>query len=58
MEIDALNPETRKYVWEVCKKNYYDLGVDGFWLDNSEPDFASAAAGSKAGRWNIACMKK
>ena len=40
MEIDALNPETRKYVWEVCKKNYYDLGVDGFWLDNSEPDFA------------------
>ena len=40
MEIDALNPETRKYVWEVCKKNYYDLGIDGFWLDNSEPDFA------------------
>ena len=40
MEIDALNLETRKYVWEVCKKNYYDLGVDGFWLDNSEPDFA------------------
>ena len=40
MEIDALNPETRKYVWEVCKKNYYDLEVDGFWLDNSEPDFA------------------
>ena len=40
MEIDALNPETRKYVWEICKKNYYDLGVDGFWLDNSEPDFA------------------
>lgn len=35
-----MNPETRKYVWEVCKKNYYDLGVDGFWLDNSEPDFA------------------
>ena len=40
MEIDAFNPETRKYVWEVCKKNYYDLGIDGFWLDNSEPDFA------------------
>ena len=40
VEIDAFNPETRKYVWEVCKKNYYDLGIDGFWLDNSEPDFA------------------
>lgn len=39
VEIDVFNPETRKYVWEVCKKNYYDLGIDAFWLDNSEPDF-------------------
>lgn len=39
VEIDATNPETRKYVWDICKKNYYDLGIDGFWLDNSEPDF-------------------
>lgn len=39
VEIDAFNPETRKYVWEICKKNYYDLGVDAFWLDNSEPDY-------------------
>lgn len=35
---DATNPEAREYVWEVCKKNYYDLGIDMFWLDNSEPD--------------------
>ncbi len=39
VEIDAFNPETRDYVWEVCKKNYYNLGIDGFWLDNSEPDY-------------------
>lgn len=39
VEIDPFNPETREYVWEVCKKNYYDLGIDGFWLDNSEPDY-------------------
>ncbi len=38
VEIDAFNPEARKYVWDVCKKNYYDLGIDAFWLDNSEPD--------------------
>ncbi|MBR4759583.1 MAG: glycoside hydrolase family 31 protein [Lachnospiraceae bacterium] len=36
--IDPFNPETAEYVWNVCKKNYYDLGFDGFWLDNSEPD--------------------
>lgn len=39
VEIDVFNPEARKYVWDVCKKNYYDLGIDSFWLDNSEPDY-------------------
>ncbi len=39
VEIDAFNPEARQYVWEACKRNYADLGIDGFWLDNSEPDF-------------------
>ena len=38
-EIDVFRPEARAYIWEVCKKNYYDLGIDGFWLDNSEPDY-------------------
>lgn len=39
VELDPFNPETRQYVWEVCKKNYYDYGIDAFWLDNSEPDY-------------------
>ena len=39
LELDATNPEARKFVWEKCKKNYYDLGIDMFWLDNSEPDY-------------------
>ena len=39
VEIDVFNPEARAYVWEVCKRNYGDLGIDGFWLDNSEPDY-------------------
>lgn len=39
VEIDPFNPETRKYVWDVCRKNYYDYGIDAFWLDNSEPDY-------------------
>ncbi|MBQ8094692.1 MAG: glycoside hydrolase family 31 protein [Clostridia bacterium] len=38
VEIDPTNPETREYVWEKCKAHYYDYGIDGFWLDNSEPD--------------------
>ncbi len=39
VEIDPFNPETRRYVWEVCKRNYADYGIDAFWLDNSEPDY-------------------
>ena len=39
VEIDVFNPEARQYVWEVCRRNYADLGIDGFWLDNSEPDY-------------------
>lgn len=40
VEIDLTNPEARKYIWEKCKKNYYDYGIDIFWLDNAEPDLA------------------
>ena len=39
VEIDPFNPEARQYIWEVCRKNYYEYGIDGFWLDNSEPDY-------------------
>lgn len=36
---DATNPDAREYVWNVCKKNYYDKGVRIFWLDEAEPEF-------------------
>ena len=39
LHIDVTNPEAQKFLWETCKKNYKDLGIDMFWLDNCEPDF-------------------
>lgn len=36
--IDVTNPETRKFVWDKVKKNYYDNGVPNFWLDEAEPE--------------------
>lgn len=36
---DATHPDARQYVWEVSKKNYYDLGIKMFWLDEAEPEF-------------------
>jgi len=38
VQLDPTNPETREFVWQKCKEHYYDLGIDCFWLDNSEPD--------------------
>ena len=37
---DATNPETRQFVWEACKRNYYDRhGIRVFWLDEAEPEY-------------------
>ncbi len=36
---DPTNPEARGYVWEKCKKNYYNVGVRTFWLDVAEPEY-------------------
>lgn len=37
-EIDATNPETRKFVFSKLKDNYLDNGVDGLWFDEAEPE--------------------
>lgn len=39
--LDATNPRTRKYVWEKLKKNYADMGIRTFWLDEAEPEFGT-----------------
>lgn len=36
--IDIMNPETRKFLWEKIKKNYYSCGIKSFWLDEAEPE--------------------
>jgi len=38
--MDATNPRARAYVWEKIKKNYADLGIKAFWLDEAEPEFS------------------
>ena len=40
LTIDMFNPEAQKFLWETCKKNYIENGIDMFWLDNAEPDYA------------------
>lgn len=36
--VDMTNPNTREFVWDKAKKNYYDYGIKTFWLDEAEPE--------------------
>lgn len=36
---DAFNPESREFVWNKAKENYYKYGIKIFWLDEAEPDY-------------------
>lgn len=38
---DATNPKARDYVWNKVKKNYYDMGIKVFWLDEAEPEYTA-----------------
>ena len=38
---DATNPEARQFIWDVCKRNYQDFGIDMYWLDEAEPEYAA-----------------
>lgn len=40
--IDMTNPEAQKFIWDACKKNYFDNGAALFWLDEAEPNYTSA----------------
>ena len=35
---DPFNPTARDMYWAEMKKNIFDLGMDGWWLDSTEPD--------------------
>lgn len=35
---DPYNPEARDIYWNAMNKNIFSLGMDGWWLDSSEPD--------------------
>jgi alpha-D-xyloside xylohydrolase len=34
---DAFNPDARRLYWEQAKQSLYDIGVDAFWMDSTEP---------------------
>ncbi len=39
--LDATNPAAGTFAWQKLKENYFDYGIDLFWLDEIEPEFGS-----------------
>ncbi len=37
--LDTTNPEARRAIWDLCRRNYHDLGIKIFWLDEAEPEY-------------------
>jgi len=35
---DAYNPQARDIYWKYLNKGLFKLGIDGWWIDSSEPD--------------------
>lgn len=38
--LDMTHPEARRFIWEKVKENYESCGVDFYWLDEAEPEYA------------------
>ncbi len=41
---DAYNPGARQLFWDQIRDNLYDIGIDAWWLDATEPDILSNAS--------------
>ncbi len=37
--LDVTDPAARAWLWETCRRNYFDAGVRTFWLDEAEPEY-------------------
>jgi alpha-D-xyloside xylohydrolase len=38
---DAFNPKARDIYWDFMHKNLFSLGIDGWWLDATEPEYSN-----------------
>ncbi len=39
---DAFNPEANRLYWKYLKSGIYSQGLDGWWIDSTEPDVVNA----------------
>jgi len=39
---DVYNPEATKLYWDYINKGFFSIGLDGWWMDSTEPDIVNA----------------
>ncbi len=39
---DAYNPEACKLYWKFINNGFFNIGMDGWWMDSTEPDIVNA----------------
>ncbi|MBN1782916.1 DUF5110 domain-containing protein [bacterium] len=39
---DAFNPDANRLYWKYLKEGLYSKGIDGWWIDSTEPDVVNA----------------
>jgi len=39
---DAFNPDATRLYWDYVKSGFFSKGLDGWWMDSTEPDIVNA----------------
>lgn len=55
---DAFNPKARDIYWSYMNKNIFSLGMDGWWLDSTEPDHLKQKVGDDDNKTHLGTLRK
>jgi alpha-D-xyloside xylohydrolase len=55
---DAYNPEARDIYWKYLNKGIFSLGMDGWWMDSTEPDHLQFKASDMDNKTYLGSFRK
>jgi alpha-D-xyloside xylohydrolase len=55
---DAFNPHARDIYWQYMNKNIFSIGIDGWWLDSTEPDHFKDKESDEAHKTYLGAYRK
>lgn len=55
---DAFHPQARDILWRYMNKNIFSIGIDGWWLDSTEPDHFKEKESDEAYKTYLGAYRK